>query len=272
MSTVAKPKLSDFFPELKTNNLGKSAVEECDFPAEINPKAGILPSDFFFAFDDFAFYTEATSPFAFEEGTDTATCDAAVPAQASEQVNGVLVLTHGDVDGSLAADGAQLTGKVPMKPSAGGLVIEVRLHLNTAITTKSINVGFTDVQTLEEPFSIATATVTSTATDAVCFVYDDGATAKTWHCFGVDTDVNCPANAAITSAPVADTFQTLRIEINAAGTVAKFFIDNVLVHTLTGAVVTAATSLYPTIVLNGTDGTAGSADIDYIFAGVNSGR
>lgn len=218
-------------------------------------------------FDDFLYQTllETSTPWILNKGSDGAAADPVIAAAE----DGKIVLTAGAGDGSTAQDGSQIVCAIPMQADSGGLVFETKLHINTAITGVSVIAGFTDVTTLEEPATIATATITTNATDMAAFVYDDGATSKTWFAVAVDGDTDDTGNGTTGSAPVAATDQTLRIEVSADGATILFYIDGVLKKTLSGAAgVSPDVNLYATIIVCGT-GETGSIDVDYIYVAVN---
>jgi hypothetical protein len=219
----------------------------------------------FVVFDDFNYQTltEADTPWILNKGSDGTAAD---PAIAADE-RGKIVLTAGAGDGSTAEDGSQIVCAVPVQADSGNLVFETRLHINTAITGLSVIAGFTDVSTLEEPATIATATITTNASDMAAFVYDDGATTKEWYAVACDGNTDDTGNATTTSAPVADTYQTLRIEVSADGATIKFYVDGVLKKTLSGAAgVSPDVNLYATVCICGTGETA-TVDVDYIYVG-----
>jgi len=151
-------------------------------------------------------------------------------------------------------------------------VFETRLNIDTAITNVSINAGFTDSTALEEAFTIAAGTYTSTATDAAVFVYDQGATDKDWHMCAVDTNNDDAGCASSGTAPVQDVFQTLRLEVSSDGSTISYFIDGVLEGTLSGSFgVGAAVNLFATVSACATAAGTKLVDIDYIYAGVTRG-
>lgn len=216
-------------------------------------------------FDDFLYRVidETTTSWILNKGSDGAAADPAVDIQE----RGAIVLTTGTGDGTTAADGSQIICAIPVQADSGGLVVEARLHINTAITNVAVNFGLTDVTTLEEPFSNAADVITSNATDAACFVYDSDATTKTWWMCAVDSDADDSGDATSGTAPVADTYQTLRIEVSANGNSIKFYIDGTLVGTLSDAGITPSVNLYATVIACG-DGTASkTVDVDYLYVG-----
>jgi len=221
------------------------------------------------AFDDFYGMAdvEAAHGFILNAGSDDLAVD---PVIDTAQAGGVWVLVGGDGDGTTAEDASQLVwADMPIQIdsilSGGVVTLEARIRIKAAITGVAVNFGLTDATGLEEPFSIAAATVTSTATDAVCFCYDDGATAKTWHGLAVDTDVDDTGNASTGVGPVADTFQILKIEVSATGAECWFYIDGERVLSLTGSVGCGPdVVLYPTLICCSDGAAAKSVDIDWI--------
>jgi hypothetical protein len=195
------------------------------------------------------------------EGTDSATSDAAILAGG---IGGILRITTGDAGTGLAADMPQLTQALQWQASNGGLVFEARIKLS-AITTCYAFLGFTDLVTLEAPIvSAASAdTLTSNATDAVGFMFDTRMSTDNWWLVGVATDVDA-THQNTGYAPVADTYETLRIEVTAAG-VATFFRNGLQVGSSMAGAVTAAADLTPTIAVGKTSVAASmTADLDYV--------
>lgn len=234
---------------------------------DITATGEIINTERVVIFDDFTCQTllETSTPWILNKGSDGGAADPVI----SVAEGGKIVLTAGAGDGSFAQDGSQIVCAVPVQADSGNLVFETRLHLNTAITGISVVAGFTDVTTLEEPASIATATITTTASDIAAFVFDDGATTKQWFAVATDGDTDDTGNGATGSAPVADTWQTLRIEIDTTGATILFYVDGVLKKTLSGAAgVSPDVNLYATITCCGT-GEAASIDVDYIYVGVD---
>lgn len=188
-------------------------------------------------------------------------------AYTTSGINGTYKLTSGAASGTYAADGVMLIGpQLNYTPSAlYDLNLEVKLKMLSAVTTATMGVGFTDVASatgsMEEPSSIATATLTTNATDGTGFIFDTGATSAKWHVWGVANDVDSIFyDTGI--APVAATDNILRIQI-ARDLSAKHWIDGVLVKS-TSAVVTTAIPLNPYVYVNSTTTTARAIEIDYI--------
>jgi len=253
---------NDYITVNTTNN-----VERVEFGKPIDAEVGFDRSAYVEIFDDFLYqngFSATNTPWILTEGTDTTTADIDINAQE----NGVIRLTTGDTDGTLAKDGVVIAAATPMQADSGGLVFETRLHINTAITGCSCVAGFTDTSGLEEAFTIAAGTITRVADDAAVFVYDDGATTKEWYMCACDGQAVDGGNAATGTAPVADIYQTLRIEVSSDGNTISYFIDGALEATLSGSNgVDASTNLYASIVFNTTTNASATLDVDYIYAG-----
>ena len=219
-------------------------------------------------FDDFVYQAiaETYTPWVLNSGSDAEAIDPAIDLQEG----GVIKITTGDADGTVANDGSQLVCAIPVQADSGGLVFETKLHINTAITEISVNAGFTDSKTLEEPFTGASDVLTSVASDAACFLFDDGNTTKEWFAAAVDGDSDDTGNGATGSAPVSDTYQVLRIEVSSDGSTILFYVDGTLVKTLsTSNGVSPDVDLYATVVACSTTTTSKSVDVDYIYVGHN---
>ena len=184
-------------------------------------------------------------------------------------VNGVLRITTDDqTDGDRIA----LTTQLNWQASDGGMIMEARLKCVTAITYRTIFVGFTDVlassTTVEMPIEMSGTTLTSTATDAVGFMYDTASTNDTWYGVGVKADADATAVDS-TIAPVAGTFQTLRVQVNPDGD-ARFYINGKLIGTVEDAI-TVSVACTPIIALEAQGAAAAKIlDVDYLY--VEGGR
>lgn len=221
------------------------------------------PTDFGF-FDDFEKLD--TGRWLATEGTDSATSNAAILAGG---IGGVLRLTTGDAGTGLAADTEQLThNTLQFKAANGNLVFEIRVKLS-AITTCWAFFGFTDTvaAALEAPIMSAGSgnTLTSNATDAVGFMFDTRMTDDNWWLVGVKADVDATAQNS-GYAPVANTYEVLRIEIDANGR-ALFFRNGLKIGTAMTGAVTPATALTPVLAVSKTSVAASmTVDIDYVHA------
>lgn len=189
---------------------------------------------------------------------------AVVPA-ISAGVNGIVHFVTGAAGTTMAADGSSLTHELNWKANQGNLVMEARFRANASVASGCYNIGFSAKDatgTLEMPFTLSTTTFTSNATDAVVFVFDTAATTKTWRCIGVKADTD---STSIDSgiAPVADTWQRFRIELDTSGN-ATFYINDALVGTVANAV-TATVALTPIIAVVTRSAASKTADADYLY-------
>lgn len=209
------------------------------------------------------------------EGTDSATSDAAILAGG---IGGVVRMTTGDAGTGLAADMVQLTQALQWQASNDGLAFECRLKLS-AITTCYVFVGLTDLATtLEAPIESAASanTLTSTASDAVGFMFDTRMTDDTWWLVGVAGDTDA-THVNTTYAPVADKYATFRIQVAkpvGAATVssATFFYNGAQVGTTMVSAITSATDLTPTINASKTSVAASmTVDVDLVHVSMNRG-
>lgn len=184
---------------------------------------------------------------------------------------GVARLTSGNNSGTASDDIAMLNSGLNFLAAQGGVGLEVRLRMNTAVTGGTMGVGFTDVQSAtgstEEPSSISGTTQTTTATDGAGLLYDTAQTTDQWYSWAVKNDTDT-ASTISGVAPVADTYQILRVEIDASGALTTF-INDVQVHSVAAAITTTAL-LTPYVYVNATTTASVVVDIDY--AAVWSGR
>lgn len=197
------------------------------------------------------------------KGTDAQAVVPTINAQAS----GVVRLTSGDTV-VVAESAVSLTHALNWKAANGDLVFEAKVKPVSSIADVAYFIGFTDVlatTTLEEPITLSVTTFTTTATDAVGFVYDSAATTDVFYCMGVANDVD--ATAVATSAPVADTAVTLRVEVSSAG-VGRFYVNGANVATIPGCV-TASVALTPVVEIMARTTTSKSIDVDYIYVSQN---
>jgi hypothetical protein len=230
--------------------------------------AGALePSYKFTIFDDFVYQTltEVNTPWILNKGTDDTALDPAIYSRE----RGAIRFVTGNTSGAIADDGSQIACYVPVQADSGGLVVETKLRILNSLATVSVNFGLTDVNTLEEPFSISGADITSVASDACCFVFDTDATEQKWFACAVDSDVDDSGNGSTGIAPVADTHQTLRIEVSSDGNIVHFYIDGVIVKTLTNAGISPSVNLYATVCVNTTTTSSRTVEIDYLYISHN---
>jgi hypothetical protein len=195
------------------------------------------------------------------KGSDGACVDWTV----TPAIDGTAVGTIGNTTASMAVSGTQLDAGLSWKANQGDLVLQARVKLSV-ITNIAAFIGFTDqTGALEMPINSAASadTFTTTATDAVGFMFDTSMTTDTWWLTGVANDVDAThQNSA--AVPVAATYQTFRIEVAADGS-AVFFINGVQVGTKLAAAVTATVALTPVIAgFNRTTTGAPTITADYL--------
>lgn len=187
----------------------------------------------------------------------------AVIAAINSQASGAVRLTAGDTT-TVAESCSSLTHGLNWVPANGGLVFEAKVTPVSSVANVAYFIGFSDVlatTTLEEPITLSTTTFTANAADAVGFVFDTAATTDVFYAVGVAATVVTAGVA--TSAPVADTAVTLRVEVSTAGQ-ATFYRNGALVGTIAAAV-TAATALTPIVEVMARTTTAKAIDVDYIY-------
>lgn len=203
------------------------------------------------------------------EGSDAVTSNAAI---LSGGIGGVLRLTTGDAGTGLVADTEQITQNSLMwQASNGGLVFQTRVKLS-AITDCYVFLGFTDTvaAALEAPIMSAGSanTLTTNATDAVGFMFDTRMTADTWWAVGVDTDVDATAYNT-TYAPVADKYETFRIELDTSGN-ATFFRNGLQVGPVMSNAVAPGTDLTAVVTVSKTAfAVSMTMDVDYIHVAMD---
>lgn len=195
------------------------------------------------------------------KGSDPQAVIATVVAGA---VNGVVRQVSGDVGSGDAADAASLTYALNWSAAMGSLFAECKVKVDN-ITNVCMNFGLSDAlatTTLESPFTIgASDALTSNATDAACLVFDTASASDTWFCCGVKADVDATKiNTGI--APVAATYQTLRVEVDKAGT-ATFLIDGRIVGSVANAL-SPAVALTPILTIVSRTTAVRTQDCDYL--------
>lgn len=209
-----------------------------------------------------------TSKWLATEGTDSITSAAAI---LNGGIGGVLRLTTGDAGTGLAADTEQITqNQLMWQASNGGLNFQIRLKLS-AITTCWAFFGLTDTvaAALEAPFTLSGTTFTSNASDAVGFLFDTAATTDTWRCVGVKADVDGTAFDT-TFAPVADSYETFRVELDTSGN-ATYFRNGTVCGYIANAITAAADLTAIMSVSKLSVAASMTVDIDYVGVSMNRG-
>lgn len=216
-------------------------------------------------FDDFLYSGAFAAGSPWKTQSDTSAVDPAVVAGGE---GGTISCSTGSVDN----EGTQLVGVAGWIANNGGLVMETKLQLDI-ITGVSVFVGFTDISTIEEPTLIdASNAITSEAsTSVIGFAFDTDAGTDEWWAVGTADGfaTDATGQAATGTAPVAATYQTLRLEVDSDGAGARFFINNAKVGELTAGACGAAHTLYPTIVAHNRASSAVAVAVDYVYVGSN---
>lgn len=167
------------------------------------------------------------------EGNDNVTALAVLD---TDQQGGEVDLVTGDAGSGTAADGTAMAG--PLVWEMEEAAVQTRLFMRakiSAITNVAFYLGFTDTlpaSTLEMPFTLATTTFTSNATDGGGLLFDTAATTDTIRGIGVDTDVDSttPLNTGV--APTADTYMDFLLLVTPAG-LASVYLNGTLYGTFT---------------------------------------
>lgn len=186
-----------------------------------------------------------------------------VATTVAASLNGEVTLKSSTADGTHAQNNSTFTGiNLGWKANSGGLAVEARVQLD-AITDAYLFVGFTDVisTTVECPIFMNAGTQESDANDACGVIFDTDATSDFFTVGGVAATVDVtPVVSAV--APVAGTYNVIRVEVSAAGAVTGY-IDGVSIGSVAAAV-TATTALTPAIIVGNRGAAARIATIDYI--------
>jgi hypothetical protein len=187
-----------------------------------------------------------------------------VATTVAASLGGTVTLKSASDDGANGANSSTFTGiNLGFKANSGGLAMEVRVKLD-AITAAALFVGFTDTisTTVELPIFLNGVDIDSDATDACGIIFDTDGTTAQWCHGGVKNNTDT-APAYSGTAPVADTYVILRVEVSAAGAV-QGFVNGVAIGNPVANAVTATTALTPAIVVSNRGAAQRIATIDYI--------
>lgn len=188
--------------------------------------------------------------------------------------NGLVAL----VTGASSGNRSSIVSRKNWKASdAGPLEIVAYIAQTTAITARSVFVGFTDLQTIIQPFSVSGTTVTSNNTaTGVGVVYDSNATALTYQGVGCKaTAVTALVNTGITPALASGSFDEIRVTLDGNGN--AIFTVNGVQYGITATApaglanaFTAGTLMTPIVCLTTNAAAAKTMQVDYIK--VSGGR
>ena len=178
----------------------------------------------------------------------------------SAQNNGAVRLTTHTDDN----DHSSIRSMLVVNPSHGGCLMEARVTKVTDSEGRGFFIGFTDDATTdEEPITLTGTTFTTTAANAVGFVFDTDATTDVIYGQGVKTNTDSDTLTTAVGIAAAGTWQTFRVEIWKDGN-AVFYIDGVEVGRIANAV-TANTDLCANVTIKNSDAAAASMDVDYVY-------
>jgi len=179
--------------------------------------------------------------------------------------NGVVTLGTGTSSGNRSA----LTSGLNQKAEDGSLVFSAIVMNLTSVATRATFIGLTDTVSLEMPIEISGTTLTTSATDAVGFVYDTDATTDVVYIQGVAADVDTALLSAqrqnrggATFVPTAGTYNEYRIEVNVDGD-AYFYIDGEYVGMQANAV-TPTVLLTPIVIVETRTTSAATVYADFV--------
>lgn len=179
---------------------------------------------------------------------------------------GRLSITTASDDGAITANAsAWELGALDWRADQGGLAMEVRLQIDD-ISEAYVFVGFTDVLpsgTLEAPIFLNAAAIDSDAANACGVLYDVDGTTEQWAHGGVKANTDTtPAYSG--SAPTEGAYETIRVEISAAGAV-RGYIDGTAIGDAVADAVTITTPLCPVIVVANRSANAVVVLADYVW-------
>lgn len=205
------------------------------------------------------------------KGSDAATVNFAI----NQALCGTVRATTGaGAGGTMAVNGVQINSGLNYQANnvnsgaiKGGTYVEVRSKLS-AITNIALFVGFTNqVAALQMPTNGAGGgdTFTATANDAVGFVFDTTMTTKNYWLCGTAGGVQATQQNT-GAAPVAATYDTLRVELDLNGN-AVFFRNGKQVGVLMAGAVTKTVALTPVVAAFTRTAASATVDIDYIAVG-----
>jgi len=193
------------------------------------------------------------------KGTDAQALDPVIVAN-----EGKVRLETGNAGTGVAADGSSMTGPVVYEAEEGKLYFSTRLKVDVAQKI-AFFVGFTDVaaSTLEMPATLSVTTFTTTATDAVGFLWDPAATTDTLRGVGVANNVDA-THADLGVAMADETWINLLLKVSIAGK-ASFFVNDNWVADVSAAV-TVGIDLCPILVADTREAVTHKLDAQFAHA------
>jgi len=175
-------------------------------------------------------------------------------------------ITSGANGANCAADCEGIVLGTHWSADQGSLIFETRLHIDTAVANDIVFAGFSDNAGLEMPATIGGAdAVTGVADDLCGFLFDTTAATDEWFAVCFDATVEGTGSGATGTAPAAGVSQVLRVEVDAGGEDARFYINGALVGTITANAITITDLLTPMIILDTNAAESNVVDVDYVF-------
>ena len=179
---------------------------------------------------------------------------------------GEITIVSASDDGTHAANGSFVAlGLLNFLASKGNLVFEARIKVDN-ITSVAIFVGFSDdISTVELPIYLTGADIDSDATNAAGLIFDTDATTDEWGLGGVKADTDTAPTFSGT-APVNDTYITVRCEIDEDGVVYGYVNGDPIIDAGIAAAITVSTAIAPIIVVANRSASQRTLTIDYMYA------
>jgi hypothetical protein len=258
--------IQKIFPSARTGSKDLDDILRAEFSGEMSQDKLLASLRYRSYFSDDFLAAGIDTRFSSTAGSGTANAAATTVANA---LNGEITIKSASNNGTHAANGATLTlDDLGYKANQGGVVLEVRAKFDS-LTSLWAFIGFTDTisTTVEYPIGITTVTPNSDATDAIGFLYDAAATATKVHLGAVANDVDATAvNTGV--LPVADTYLTFRLEVDAAGG-CQGFVNGNLVGSLPSASVRPTIALTPAVFVGNTAAAQRTLTVDYFAVAQN---
>ncbi len=165
-----------------------------------------------------------------------------------DALSGVITLTAANTDADTTFLGTHIMFDVGLM---GTIVLEARVQLPD-FDTKEIFFGLTSILTTDEQLQDivqnSSSTVLTLTADLAGFYFSDELTASATEWHGIHNGGSATASTTVSTVnlgttdsanPTAGEYQILRLEVDNNGTV-RWYIDKVLVQTVTGAVSTTS--------------------------------
>jgi hypothetical protein len=187
--------------------------------------------------------------------------DPAIPS--NEEMGFVRISTPGTGSGN----GGQILLSIPVQADSTDLIFEARVRLVNNNDQVLLVMGLTDNTAWEIPAEETAGVITTNMSNGCVVVYDSGAAVDDLYYIGVADNTDATGNGLTTGTPGVNQWLTYRIEIASDGSTARFYLNNVLVKTLTANAVNPSVNLYATVLLAERSASVRECDVDYIKIG-----